>query len=31
MEKKADTDPEWAKEHPMNYDVDLEGLSSKGV
>lgn len=29
--KKADADPEWAKEHPMSYDVDLKGLSSKGI
>lgn len=29
--KKADADPEWAKEHPMSYNVNLEGLSSKGV
>ena len=29
--EKADADPEWAKKHPMSYNVNLEGLSSKGI
>ena len=29
--EKADADPEWAKKHPVSYNVNLEGLSSKGI
>lgn len=29
--EKADADPEWAKEHPMSYNVNIEGLFSKGI